>query len=189
MPPSRAEACAPIPPRPRCPSMHPRKDASAAAVELSDPPDPTAWGVLTASLDRYNEQFVGPSDFRPLVLVVRDPAGAVTGGLWGRTMYRWLWVWHLVLPEGMRRQGLGTRLMRAAAAEATARGCLGAMLDTFSFQAPGFYRRLGYEVFGTVEDMPPGHHVQFMKKRLVPDSAPGAITPTGQQAAERADGE
>lgn len=151
-------------------------------VELSDPPDPTAWGVLTAGLDRYNEQFVGPSDFRPLVLVVRDPAGAVAGGLWGRTLYRWLWVWFLVLPEELRGQGLGTRLVQAAEGEAAARGCLGAMLDTFSFQAPGFYRRLGYEVFGTVEDMPPGHHVQFMRKRLVPEIPPAAITPAINQA-------
>lgn len=156
-------------------------------VELSDPPDPTAWEVLTTGLDRYNEQFVGPTDFRPLVLVVRDPAGAVAGGLWGRTMYRWLWIWFLVLPEGMRRQGLGTRLVRAAEKEAAARGCIGAMLDTFSFQAPGFYRRLGYEVFGTVGDMPPGHRVEFMRKRLVPETPPDAITPAYDATATGAD--
>lgn len=163
--------------------MHPAELSPDVPIELSDPPDPTAWGVLTAGLDRYNERFVGPSDFRPLVLLVRDAAGAVAGGLWGRTMYGWLWVWYLILPEGMRRQGLGTRLMRAAEAEAVARGCIGAMLDTFTFQAPTFYGRLGYQVFGAIEDMPPGHQVQFMRKRLVPETRPGAITAGGNDAA------
>lgn len=148
---------------------------SVPTVELSDPPDPAAWGVLTAGLDRYNEAHAGPADFRPLVLVVRDDAGAVAGGLWGRTLYRWLYVWFLVLPEQMRGQGLGTRLMRDAEREALARGCVGAMLDTFSFQARPFYEKLGYSVFGTVEDMPPGHRMHFMQKRLAsaePSDAP-----------------
>ena len=58
----------------------------------------------------------------------------------------------------------GTR----AEAEAIRRGCLGAWLDTFSFQARGFYERLGYAVFGALADYPPGHDRFFMQKPLVP---------------------
>jgi hypothetical protein len=58
--------------------------------------------------------------------------------------------------------------MRRAEAVAAARGCVGVWLDTFSFQARPFYERLGYSVFGTLEDNPRGGARFFMQKRLVP---------------------
>ena len=67
------------------------------------------------------------------------------GGLWGRTVYDWLFVEHLFVPEHLRGRGLGTALMRKAEEVAIARDCIGVCLDTFDFNAPGFYRKLGYE--------------------------------------------
>jgi hypothetical protein len=54
--------------------------------------------------------------------------------------------------------------MNEAEAEAIRRGCRGAWLDTFSFQARGFYERPGYSIFGTIENFPPGHRRFFLKK-------------------------
>jgi ribosomal protein S18 acetylase RimI-like enzyme len=51
-----------------------------------------------------------------------------------------------------------------AEAEAVRRKCVGAWLDTYSFQARGFYERLGYTVLGEIADYPPGHTRYFMKK-------------------------
>lgn len=68
------------------------------------------------------------------------------------------------MPETLRGSGLGASLMRRAEEEAVRRGCRGAWLDTFSFQARGFYERLGYTVFGTIQDYPPGHRRHFMQK-------------------------
>jgi GNAT superfamily N-acetyltransferase len=76
-------------------------------------------------------------------------------------------IWYvelLFVPESLRRGGLGRRLMRDAEEEAIRRGCRGAWLDTFSFQARGFYERLGYAAFGLIEDYPPGHSRIFLKK-------------------------
>jgi GNAT superfamily N-acetyltransferase len=76
-------------------------------------------------------------------------------------------IWYvelLFVPESLRRGGLGRRLMRDAEEEAVRRGCRGAWLDTFSFQARGFYERLGYAAFGFIEDYPPGHSRIFLKK-------------------------
>jgi ribosomal protein S18 acetylase RimI-like enzyme len=49
--------------------------------------------------------------------------------------------------------------------------CIGIWLDTFDFQAPEFYRRLGFSEFGQIEDHPPGHRRFFMRKRLQPGDA------------------
>ena len=56
--------------------------------------------------------------------------------------------------------------MEQAEREAIRRGCRTIWLDTFTFQARGFYERLGYSVFGTLEDYPPGHSRFFLKKSL-----------------------
>jgi GNAT superfamily N-acetyltransferase len=137
-------------------------------ITLSDKPDPAVAKALHAPLLAFNNaESHHPYDARSLVLAVMDPeTNAVLGGLWGSTSYGWLHVDMLILPESFRHQGIGTELMRQAEAEAIARGCRGAYLDTFSFQARGFYERLGYTVFGTLPDHPPGHSRYFLAKRL-----------------------
>jgi predicted N-acetyltransferase YhbS len=64
-------------------------------------------------------------------------------GLWGLTSFSYLWVDLLSVPESMRGVGIGRKLMMLAEAEAVQRGCRAVALDTFSFQARGFYERLG----------------------------------------------
>ena len=77
------------------------------------------------------------------------------GWTWGDCFYvQSLWV-----REDLRRQGWGTRLLRAAEAEATARGCRRALLWTLDYQAPSFYQRLGYQVIGRVEGFPGAHTI------------------------------
>ena len=57
-------------------------------------------------------------------------------------------------------------MLAAAEAEGTRRGCTAAVLYTISFQAPGFYERHGYRVFGTIDCAPPGTSRIFMSKNL-----------------------
>jgi ribosomal protein S18 acetylase RimI-like enzyme len=70
--------------------------------------------------------------------------------------------------SAFRRLGIGRRLLLEAERRALAGGCYSAWLDTSSFQAPDFYRRLGHEEFGTL-DYPPDHKRLFLKKRLSPE--------------------
>ena len=70
------------------------------------------------------------------------------------------------MAQALRGQGHATRLMAAAEAYAVEKGCVGVVLDTFSFQARPFYERLGYRVFGQLDDYPPGHTRFYMEKRL-----------------------
>ena len=87
------------------------------------------------------------------------------GGLYGWTIYDWLFVELLFVPEQLRGQGLGAELLARAEAEARSRGCIGAWLDTFDFQARGFYEKLGYELAGTIPDHPRGGARYILAKR------------------------
>jgi len=80
--------------------------------------------------------------------------------------WNWMFVDILWVHDSLRHRGIGTRLMELAEEKARERGCQYAYLDTFSFQACPFYERLGYEVFGILDDFPNGHKRYFMKKSL-----------------------
>ena len=106
----------------------------------------------------------------PLALHIHDEAGEVSGGVWGRSYYEWLFIELLVVPEGLRGRGLGTSLLARAEDVARGRGCRGVWLDTFSFQARGFYEKHGYVVFGRIDDYPAPHCRFFLSKRWAPVS-------------------
>lgn len=132
----------------------------------SDSPAPGVFQAMVQALDASSRSVVGPARPHLLVIPLQDDDGTVTGGFWGTTMYQWLHVGLLVVPESMRGQGIGTALMTSAEAEARKRGCRAAHVDTFSFQAAPFYTKLGYSLFGVLEDYPPGHSQLFFRKRF-----------------------
>jgi GNAT superfamily N-acetyltransferase len=118
-------------------------------------------------LNAFNTDAAGPGGHADLILsVFRDGGAEPVGGLIGHVGFGWLFVRLFFLPEDLRGQGLGKELLRRAEDEARARGCVGAHLDTFGFQARGFYEKQGYAVFGTLPDCPPGHSRFFQSKRL-----------------------
>ena len=135
-------------------------------IHLTDVADPAVREAIVSPLLTYNQAKTGRNDFRLLILTLTDSNGRVVGGLWGRTVYDWLFIELLVVPESMRGQGIGTELMGLAEREAVARGCRNAWLDTFEFQARGFYERLGYTCFGELKDYPAGSARYFMRKTL-----------------------
>ena len=65
-----------------------------------------------------------------------------------------------------RGGGYGKALMEQAELIAVANECAGMWLDTYEFQARGFYEKLGFEVFGTLDDHPAGQKRFFLRKRL-----------------------
>ena len=135
-------------------------------LTLTDAPDATAREVIVEGLVAYNEAHAGPRDWRPLAVLLHDEADRLVGGLLGGTSYGWLFVELLFVPDHLRGQRLGADLLARAEEEARARGCIGSRLDTFEFQARGFYEKLGYQLFGQLEDCPPGFSRYFMQKKL-----------------------
>jgi GNAT superfamily N-acetyltransferase len=141
------------------------------SIRLTDTEDVATRDSIVGPLVAYNAQQTGTDDYRLLVLAVFNEDGAVIGGLWGRTVFGWLCIDVLFVPESLRGRGVGAELMLRAEREAIARGCRNAWLDTFQFQARGFYEKLGYRCFGELEDYPVGFARYFMRKSLV-DLAP-----------------
>lgn len=92
--------------------------------------------------------------------------GALVGTLIGSTNISWLHVSLLAVNPSERKGGIGGTLLQRAEALGRERGCIGAWLDTYDFQAPEFYPRFGYAEVGRIQDMPPGHSRYFFSKRL-----------------------
>ncbi len=140
--------------------------AGQPTIVIPQTPDPADREAIAKALSAYNDQTGGPTEWRPFAILVKDGAGHVTGGIWGRTAYRWLFIEMFVVPQSLRRQGLGSQLLMEAERQARAHGCVGVWLDTFAFQAPGFYRKHGFTEFGRIDDFPPGSSRHFFMKRL-----------------------
>ena len=117
-------------------------------------------------LDTFNVAATGLSEYYPVTFVLRDARDEILGGLLGAIWGGWLHVAFFWVAEPLRRRDLGSQLLRAAEAYALERGCRHVHLDTFSFQAPGFYARHGYREFGRLDDHPPGHTHHFLTKTL-----------------------
>ena len=134
--------------------------------ELTASPSPEELAPITDALTAFNTGDVGPSDRRPLAVLIRDTDGKVSGGLSGFTAWGWLFIQMLYIPDTLRGTGLAGRILAKAEEEAKARGCRGAWIDTFNPQALGAYLRQGYEVFGELADFPEGRTRSFLRKNL-----------------------
>lgn len=135
--------------------------------EITDAPPAAALDAIGQGLTAFNAADVGPSERRPLAVLVGGPdAEGKRGGLSGYTAWGWLFVQWLWLPEDLRGQGIAGRMLAAAEEEAIRRGCHGAWIDTFNPQARRAYERQGYEAFGELPDFPPGRSRVFLKKQL-----------------------
>lgn len=139
-----------------------------AQLDLTDTPSDGDMAVVMAGLTAFNTADVGPSERRSLAVFIRDNDGTVIGGMFGYTGWDWLFTQWLFIPESLRGQGMAGRLLATAEAEAIARGCHGAWIDTFNPQALRAYQRQGYVIFGALADFPPGRSRTFLQKRLAP---------------------
>ena len=136
-------------------------------LDVEDKPSDADVEILPHRLEDFNEsRWPGHQPWRPLAVFVRDRDGIVAG-LAGETYGGWLFIRYLWVSGDLRGQGVGRKLVGGGEDRAVERGCHSAWVDTFSFQAPGFYRKLGYAVFGEL-DWSPDHRRLFLQKRLVP---------------------
>ena len=132
-------------------------------IEAVDSPE---WSIIGGGISTFNQQQAGPDNAKNLCFVVKAPDGEVMGGVIGTTYWNWLSVELMWLKEELRGLGYGRKLLQLAEEEGRRRGATHAHLDTFTFQAPGFYEKHGYQVFGELKDFPPGHTRYYLVKEL-----------------------
>lgn len=137
-------------------------------LTVEENPAPGDVERLDDGIYAYNAEQTGQRDGRLLGIFLRDADGRVVGGAFANTWCGCLEVKLLWIDESLRRGGHGTRLLRAAEQEALARGCHTAMLDTYTFQAPAFYQKLGYEVYAVIDDPQTRAQKIFLKRTLAP---------------------
>ncbi len=128
--------------------------------------DKPAWEVIGGGISDFNTRQAGDDQGQNLCFVVKAPGGEIVGGVIGATYWDWLYVNLMWVKEELRGQGYGERLLALAEDEARRRGAKNAYLDTFSFQAPEFYKKYGYQVFGELPDFPSGYTRYFLTKKL-----------------------
>jgi GNAT superfamily N-acetyltransferase len=133
---------------------------------IEEHPDSRDLDFLEDQINAFNIAVTGIVDWYPLAIFVRDQAGqivaGINGGMWGGYLeIKTLWV-----REELRGQGLGRRLLLAAEQAARARGCNQVLLDTHDFQAPEFYKKLGYTVFGVFEGIGGRYNRYYLSKKL-----------------------
>jgi GNAT superfamily N-acetyltransferase len=143
----------------------------AHLVAIDDPSDADR-AAIAAPLIAFNTDNGYPPDPQPLAIMLHDESERVVGGLYGKSVYAWLFIELLVVPEALRGTDIGTQLVTKAEQIAIARGCVGAWLTTFTFQARGFYEKLGYRVFGELENSPDDNVRLFMSKRFAAPPVP-----------------
>jgi len=123
---------------------------------------------LSDRIDEFNVQATGYVDGEYFAAVHRNAAGTIRAGVSGYSWGGCCYVSNLWVSEALRGQGWGTSLLETVERDAGRRGCRFVILWTHSFQAPGFYERLGYELRAQVDDHPPGHKDLVYVKRLAP---------------------
>jgi GNAT superfamily N-acetyltransferase len=140
--------------------------SAAARIEFVDAPDEEQIGAVLNIIGEAAERQRPGANYRSYGFLLKDETGKIIGGLTGYALYEWMFVQYLSVAEEARGQGLGEALIGRAEAWGRERGLGGMWLETFEFQAPDFYRKVGFVEFGAIEDHPAGSRRIFFQKRF-----------------------
>jgi GNAT superfamily N-acetyltransferase len=140
------------------------------SLSFIEEPCPELNQMILEGVRAYNRSlFPNHPDGKDIAIGIRGPDDqAFVGGLLGRVGGGWLSIELLFVPEVLRGHGLATRLIAMAEEEARKRGCHGAWIDTLNPKARQLYERLGYVIFGELENYPAGSSRCFLQKTLGP---------------------
>ena len=132
--------------------------------EITDHIDENSQREIFEGLLSYNLEHLEDKSPKDLGIYLKDETGKIVAGLIGNTHGNWLSVKFLWVSESLRGKNIGSELLQQAEKTAIERGCKFVFLDTFSFQAPDFYRKHGYQDAFVLEEYPvTGKRYYFIK--------------------------
>ena len=140
------------------------KGAPRVAVERSNAA--AASRQLWKGLVGFNRERAGAFKYSRIIVSARDGKGRLLGGLILQSYWRESYIELLWLSARARGKGIGSKLVEEAERRARRRGSRLIHLNTYSFQAPGFYEKQGYRRFGGISGSPRGGSRHFYVKRL-----------------------
>jgi GNAT superfamily N-acetyltransferase len=122
--------------------------------------------IVKAGLRATDPADVGPRQYRELNIGLRASEKELVGAVMAGIAWDWLMIDRLWVHKSLRRQGLGSQLLVEVERKAVAMGCKHARVDTFDFQARGFYERNGYVAYAQLAGFPRQHSFLHMSKTL-----------------------
>ena len=124
------------------------------------------WGTIGGGIHNCNIQQAGDDNGQTMCFVIQGREDEIVGGVIAATHWDWLYIDLMWIKNEFRGLGYGQRLLEMAEEKGRQLGAKNAYLDTFSFQAPDFYKKYGYRVFGKLLDFPVGHQRYYLTKKL-----------------------
>ena len=123
-------------------------------------------GFLEARLYEHNSAQTKQDDGQLFAFFVRNEQQEIVAGLSGWTWAHACEIRELWVHPSLRGQGYGQSLLKSAEQEAQLRGCKVILINSYSFQAPAFYQKCGYDLVWQLNDFPPGHQYCYLVKRF-----------------------
>ncbi len=122
--------------------------------------------VMVDGMLAYHASKGHPRKVDKYSITIKDEEGKLVGCVMVSFLWNGMEIGTLWVDETKRGQGLGTKLMAMAEDEGKRRGATFAYTNTFTWQAPGFYEKLGYTLYGKLEDFPAGNELSYYRKDL-----------------------
>jgi ribosomal protein S18 acetylase RimI-like enzyme len=133
-------------------------------IRTGDAPQLEAF--LVERIYEYNAAVTGHDDGESITAIRESTSGELEAGISGYSWCGCCYIAYLWVAETARGRGIGSELVRAVEQHARAKACRVMFVATHSFQAPGFYVRMGFEQVASIPDHPVGHSSIFYAKRL-----------------------
>ncbi|MBO4915978.1 MAG: GNAT family N-acetyltransferase [Oscillospiraceae bacterium] len=128
--------------------------------------DEAVGDFIHVEFTRYGEQNDVVLNYDEYCFAAEDGEGNIVGAITGRAYYNEVHIGDLIVAESHRRSGLGKRLVGAVEDCYRGKGYDVITLTTFGFQAPEFYKKLGYTVEFIRSSADPKLTKYFLKKAL-----------------------
>lgn len=121
---------------------------------------------INREFSEYGRQNAVELNYEEYCFVAEEDDGTILGVITGRAYYNEVHIGDLIVASDNRRGGVGSSLVQEVEKAYSGRGYEKITLTTFGFQAPEFYKKLGYEVEFIREDKDPKLSKYFLAKSL-----------------------